>query len=365
MRVVLCGDFVPTPATVPAFEAGNVPALMGSTADVVRQADFAVANLECALTDRDTPIRKCGPNLKGRPAYARVIAEAGFTHLGLSNNHVWDFGEQGMRDTVSAVEAAGMTPFGFGEDDQDARKPLFLEKDGKKLAIVAVCEHEYSYALPDQYGANPFDPFDTMEDIARAKEAADWVVVMYHGGKEQCEYPSPRLRKACHAMARAGADLILTQHSHCVGCRESYRGAQIVYGQGNFNFVAHAEHPHWHSGLMLDVSFGETVSLAYLPVVAGGQGVDLAEGEEKAQILADFEARSAALLDDKTWLAEWEAFCRSLPYYIDAVKNAYTDVPAGEACRQVFSSYLQCEAHLDVWKTLYKTWHGDKTDERG
>ena len=365
MRVVLCGDFVPTEVTVPSFEAKDRAALLGDALPIIQRADFAVANLECALTDRESPIRKCGPNLKGRPEYARVIAEAGFTHLGLSNNHVFDFGEQAMRDTVAAVEAAGMTPFGYGENDRDSRRPLFIEKDGKTLAIVAVCEHEYSYALPDQFGANPFDPFDTMEDIAEAKKRADWVVVMYHGGKEQCEYPSPRLRKACRAMARAGADLILTQHSHCVGCRETYRGAQIVYGQGNFNFVGHSDHPHWRSGLMLDVRFGDGVEVTYLPVVVNGAGVTLAGGEEKARILADFEARSEILLDDAAWLAQWEAFCRSMPYYVDAVKNAYVDVPAGEICRQVFPHYLDCEAHLDVWKTIYKTWHGEKTDEQG
>ncbi len=364
MRVVLCGDFVPTAVTAPTFEAGDTAALLGDTLPVIRAADFAIANLECALTERETPIRKCGPNMKGKPEYARVIAEAGFTHLGLSNNHVWDFGIQAMRDTVAAVGAAGMTPFGFGENDQDSRRPLLIEKDGKRLAVLAVCEHEYSYALPDQFGANPFDPFDTMEDIALAKQAADWVVVMYHGGKEQCEYPSPRLRKACHAMARAGADLILCQHSHCIGCHETYRGAQIVYGQGNFNFVEHLDHPHWRSGLMLDVSFDSRVNVTYLPVVAGERGVTLAGGGEKAQILAGFEERSARLLDDGAWMAAWEAFCRSMPYYVNAVKNAYIDVPEGEECRQVFPHYLDCEAHLDVWKTIYKTWHGDKTDER-
>ena len=363
MRVVLCGDFVPTAASVPTFEAGDTATLLGSALPVIRGADFAVANLECALTDRETPIRKCGPNLKGKPEYAKVMAEAGFTHLGLSNNHAFDFGEQAMRDTVSAVATAGMTPFGYGENDQDSRKPLLIQKDGKRLAIVAVCEHEYSYALSDRFGSNPFDPFDTMEDIAGAKKQADWVVVMYHGGKEQCEYPSPRLRKACQAMARAGANLILTQHSHCIGCRESYRGAEIVYGQGNFNFVKYMDHPHWHSGLMLDVRFGETVEVTYLPVVAGEQGVTLAEGEEKAQILASFEGRSASLLDSKTWLAEWEAFCRSKPYYIDAIKNAYVNVPEGEQCSQIFTAYMQCEAHLDVWQTLYQNWHGEKTDE--
>lgn len=361
MRLILCGDIVPTAATASAFDAADKAALMGDTLGVISAGDFAVANLECALTDASAAIRKCGPNLKGKPEYARVLAECGFTHLGLSNNHVLDFGIAGARDTQRAIEQAGMAWFGIGEDDQDSRKPVVLEKDGVRAAIVAVCEHEYSYALRDRYGSNPFDPFDTMEDIALAKEQADYVIVMYHGGKEQCEYPSPRLRKACRAMVRAGADLVLCQHSHCIGCREKYRGGEIVYGQGNFNFVKYMDHPHWHSGLMADVRLENGVRVEYIPVVAGDEGIELAKDGEKQAILSGFAERSALLQDDEKWLAEWKAFCESMPNYIAAVRDAYIDVPDGELCRQVFPHYLDCEAHLDVWQTLYKTWHADKT----
>ena len=186
MKLILCGDLVPTQATRPAFDRADLRALMGDSLPVLRSGDFAVANLECALTDREEKIRKCGPNLKGKPSDARVIASCGFTHLGLSNNHVYDYGEAGMRDTVSAVQSAGMVPFGFGENDRDSRRPLILTKDGERTAIVAVCEHEYSYALPHRFGANPFDPFDTMQDIADAKKTCGHVIVLYHGGKEQC-----------------------------------------------------------------------------------------------------------------------------------------------------------------------------------
>lgn len=360
MRLILCGDIVPTAASVPAFEARDGRKLMGGALDVIAKADFAVANLECALTDSDGAIRKCGPNLKGKPEYARVLADCGFTHLGLSNNHVMDFGISGARDTEKAIAQAGMTAFGMGENDQASRKPVYLEKDGTKVAIVAVCEHEYSYALRDQYGANPFDPFDTMEDIALAKEQADYVVVMYHGGKEQCEYPSPRLRKACRAMVRAGADVVVCQHSHCVGCREEYKGGEIVYGEGNFNFIKYVDHPHWKSGLMMDIRFDNGVHVEYIPVMAGDEGIDLAEGAEKRGILYGFAHRSELLQNEAEWLTEWECFCATMPNYIAAVRDAYVDVPEGDSCSQIFPHYLDCEAHLDVWQTIYKTWHADK-----
>lgn len=361
MKLILCGDLCPTEYTRPGFDRGDLNALFGDTLPVIRGGDFAVVNLECALTDGDGAIRKLGALLKGKPADAAVTAAAGFTHVDLSNNHTLDYGVAGMRDTVQAVKDAGMVPFGFGENDRDSRKTLYLEKDGLRVGIVAVCEHEYTYALRDQFGANPFDPFDTMEDITAAKENADRVIVLYHGGKEHSVYPSPRLRKACRAMVRAGADAVLTQHSHCIGCRENYRGGEILYGQGNFLFLDALDNPQWHSGLIAELDLGETVTARYHPVVVTETGIRLAGDEEKEALLAELARCSEVLQDEDAWLAEWEAFCRAIPDYVNAVKNAYRDVPEGERCNQVFPHYLDCEAHTDVWHTIYPSWHGEKT----
>lgn len=361
MKLILCGDICPTELTRPAFDAGDVAALLGGAEDIIKSGDFALANLECALTDGDKAIRKLGALLKGRPQDAAVLAGCGFTHMGLSNNHTLDYGVAGMRDTVRSVQEAGMIPFGFGENDQDSRKTLFLEKDDLRVGIVAVCEHEYTYALRDQFGANPFDPFDTMEDIALAKEQADRVIVLYHGGKEQSVYPSPRLRKACRAMIRAGTDVVLTQHSHCIGCREAYRGGEILYGQGNFLFLDDLDNPQWRSGLIAAAEIGGTVTVEYVPVTVTETGVRLARGAEKDALLGELARCSEVLQNEDAWLTEWEAFCRAIPDYVNAVKYAYRDVPEGERCSQVFPHYLDCEAHTDVWRTVYPSWHGEKT----
>lgn len=362
MRIVLCGDICPTQATESAFEAGDCHALLGSALETIRGADLAVANLECALTQEENAIRKCGPNLKGKPEWAEVLARCGLTHMGLSNNHVMDFGLQGLRDTAQALDQAGIVWFGMGENDRDSRKPLLMECGGITIAIVAVCEHEYSYALPDQMGANPFDPFDTMEDIASAKEKADWLVVMYHGGKEQCEYPSPRLRKACQAMVRAGADLVVCQHSHCLGCEETYRQGRIVYGMGNFLFVSHPDHRHWQYGSMITIDLNDREATVELhPVVTTGNGITLAQGEERQRLLAEYEQHSRILQKEEAWLQAWRTFCEQQMHYCDAVRDAMKEIPQGDACAQIFAHYLDCEAHLDVWQTLFPTWHRNKT----
>ena len=366
MKLMMVGDICPTDATRPALDAKDPETLMGDALPLLKNADFTIGNLECALTDSENRIRKCGPNLKGKPEDAEVLKACGFTHLGLSNNHVMDFGVPGMRDTIGQVKNAGMIPFGFGENEEDSRRPVYITQDGVTAAIVAVCEHEYSYALPDQMGAAPFDPFETMEEIAQAKEHSDFVLVMYHGGKEQCEVPSPRLRRACRAMIRAGASLVLTQHSHCIGCRESYRGGEILYGQGNFLFVKYADHPHWKSGLMASVVLENGgLGVEYIPVVTADTGIRLAQGAEKESILAAFAQRSEAIRDEARAEKMWEAFCtdEKQRYYKDLVLGSFADPECPGEVKQIFPHYLDCEAHLDVWKTLFKTWHAQKTSQ--
>ena len=131
-----------------------------------------------------------------------------------------------------------------------------------------VTEHEYSYALPDRCGCNPYDPYLTMYDIREAKKNADYVAVIYHGGKEYCRYPSPRVRKLSHAMVQNGANVVLIQHTHCIGCYEEFEGSHIVYGQGNLHFVSERErYPMWYQSLLVEVDFvGEHPSIKFYPM---------------------------------------------------------------------------------------------------
>ena len=158
-------------------------------------------------------------------------------------------------------------------------------------------------------------------------------------------------------MARAGADLVLCQHSHCIGCREEYRGAEILYGQGNFLFLEESENPQLRCGLIVKTSLGARVQVEYIPVVVTETGIRLAAGAEKNSILSALAERSETLQVESKWLAKWESFCLDIPDYPNAVKNAFRDIPEGDYCNQVFPHYLDCEAHTDVWRVVFKSWH--------
>ena len=104
--------------------------------------------------------------------------------------------------------------------DIEIKKYHIIEKDGLKVGIYVCAEHEFSIATEKLPGANPFDPLWSLDHIQKLKQQCDYVVVLYHGGKEEYRYPSPELQKVCRRISEKGADLVLCQHSNCVGCQE-------------------------------------------------------------------------------------------------------------------------------------------------
>jgi len=359
MKALLLGDVSPTSLTNPLFEAKQIDALFADTVTLFENNDINFVNLECAITDCDTAINKIGPPLKCCAATADVLGQIGVNYAGLANNHVFDYGVKGAMDTLYNLKRVGIGYTGFGKNYDDSRKNLVITKDGKSVCIITVCEHEYSYALEDRMGSRPFDDFDTLDDVRKAKAQYDRVIVLYHGGKEQCQYPSPRLLKACRAMAKSGADVILCQHSHCIGCYEYYDGSHILYGQGNFHFTKEMPTPYidniWNTSLAVKYDT-EQNTIEFIPVIVTATGIELAKGDDKQKILDGFYARNKQL-ENGEWKQGWHDFCVSKKdSYQRAIALAYTD-GCTQKDMQKFAHYLDCEAHTDVWRELYKTYN--------
>ena len=360
MKTLLLGDLSPTPVSAPLFKAKKLSVLFGDAVALFENKDFVLVNLECALTEHDTPIKKFGPPLKAPSETAEILKSFGVTCCGLSNNHIFDYGIKGAADTLDVLNKNGIDYTGFGDNYEDSRKNYTFEKNGEKICVVAVCEHEYSYALDDRMGSRPFDEYDTIEDIRRAKEAHDRVIVTYHGGKEMCQYPSPRLRKLCRAMARNGADVVLCQHSHCIGVYEKYENCHILYGQGNFHFVEYNSNPLWNTALSVEY---DTVSheMSFTPLRMGDVGIDVAKGNDGETIMSEFFERSKTL-ENGEWKKGWHDFCEmKKDGYIQAISRACLE-GSTEKENGKFGHYLDCEAHTDVWRELFPTYN--QTNEK-
>ena len=283
-------DFVPTESNRALFKNGDTSTLFGEKlGSVLKKAEYRIFNLEVPLTDSFSPIDKQGPHLMAPTSTINGYKAAGVDLLTLANNHILDQGVQGLHTTTALLDKYGIAHVGVGEKLEDAQQPYIFDFAGKRVGVYACAEHEFSIATDETAGANPFDPLFSLDHVAQLKQQCDFVIVLYHGGKEHYRYPSPNLQKTCRRLVDKGADLVICQHSHCIGCEEKYASGTIVYGQGNFLFD-HSTSEFWQTGLLIRLD--DAFSISYLSLVKNGNTVRMADETQKDAIMGDFEKRS-------------------------------------------------------------------------
>ena len=360
MKILILGDVVATADSAPLFASRQIGELFSDDVrELFRRNDECSVNVECAISDKELkPLHKIGPNLLCPSGTADTRAELGVTLAGLSNNHTFDYGKDGLYETVSELARVGIAVTGFGENYEKSRKNHIYDNGKERVAVINVCEHEYSYALADRLGARPFDIYDTVKDIKDAKAECSRVIVLFHGGKENCRYPSDRLVKVFRLMAESGADVVVGQHSHCIGAYECFNGSHLLYGQGNFHFAGlgdsgFATGEAWNSCLALEYDT-ESGEVNFTPLCADGLKLSVANGERGQRIMAQFKDRCA---HPELWRRGWLEFVESVrDVYSGVMKRSMAD-DANEKERQFFAHYLDCEAHLDVLFEVFKTWN--------
>lgn len=288
VTMMICGDTVPTERNFKEFSEGDRKSLVSDDLWAkLEAADLRFLNLEVPLCDKERPIVKCGPNLIAPTSCVEGIKALKPDLIGLANNHTLDQDKEGLFKTMEVLKEAGISYVGAGKNLGEAQKPYIFEKNGKTIGVYNCAEHEFTIADEENAGANPFDIFDSPDHIRALKAKCDYVVVIYHGGKEHYRYPSPKVQKACRKMIDAGADLVVGQHSHCVCCEEKYKDGTIVYGQGNFVFDF-LDNEYWQTSILVKATFGDTMLVEYIPITRENRGVGMG-GKE---ILDGFYARS-------------------------------------------------------------------------
>ena len=156
-------------------------------------------------------------------------------------------------------------------------------------------------------------------------------------------------------MARAGADMVLCQHSHCRGCYEDHEGCHILYGQGNFHFLSDSPQEGWYTSLAVKYDT-KSDEIGFVPIRVLDDGITLAKGDDAEEIMSAFEKRNEELKTGE-WKKGWHDFCVSMQdRYIENIGNAGRP-ESTETDNAVFGHYLDCEAHTDVWRELFPTWN--------
>jgi poly-gamma-glutamate capsule biosynthesis protein CapA/YwtB (metallophosphatase superfamily) len=215
--------------------------------DALDEGDLRLGNLECALTDVGTPEEKTY-NLIAPPETVKALSLGKFDLLSLANNHALDNGPAGLADTMRILDEAGIARVGAGANARDARAPVFIQKNGLRMAFLAYVDVPVELdgfdtrawiATGDQPGVAWAEPEQITLDVKAARLQADVVVVMLHSGNEISTYLAsinPNQHQAARAAIDAGAALVVGSHPHVLQSIELYHGGLIAYSLGNFVF---------------------------------------------------------------------------------------------------------------------------------
>ncbi len=203
-------------------------------------SDLQMANLEQPLTN-DTGVSKCSAASQGKtcfqfrspPAYANILAQAGFSLVTIANNHALDFGQAGHEQTEDALRAAGVAYTG------PPGMITTVDVKGIKVAVLGFAPYRW---------ANDVTDIAKGQDLVRqAKQQADLVVIQVHMGGEGADHthvkPGTEMFLGenrgdpigfSHAMIDAGADIVIGHSPHVLRAMEFYKGHLIAYSLGNF-----------------------------------------------------------------------------------------------------------------------------------
>ena len=219
--IAFFGDFSPT-------RAGSAITIEHD----LLEGQLCVGNLEIPLHAASRPRPKAGPHLAGSKeslAYFRGLRLV----LSLANNHIMDYGEAGLRETLHACHRLGIATVGAGGDERAAQAPVVCDVAGKRIGILACCETQFGIASAQRAGVAVFEP-TLYARLSALKSEVDGVIVSIHGAAEDCPWPSPAWQDLLRSFIDAGATVVHGHHSHVPQGYEMYKGGVIYYGLGNF-----------------------------------------------------------------------------------------------------------------------------------
>lgn len=191
-----------------------------SVLDVLSKDDLTIANLETTLSTATTRIE--APFVfSGKPEYAQILTEGSVEIVNVANNHSYDLGVAGYKETLGALSHHGVGAFGNGIVDT------------RVIKGVEVVNLGYTGGRSDIRDG-------VMRAVKKHKRPDNIVIVSFHWGIEGVNYPNDEQKLLGRAAVSAGADLVLGHHPHVLQGIERYKGRQIVYSLGNFVFGGHS-----------------------------------------------------------------------------------------------------------------------------
>lgn len=365
MKVLIAGDFASTGRVKSQIDEGNYTCFE-NIKHVIKSVDYAIVNFECPVLTREAePIKKSGPNLFCSYRAVECLVEAGFKCVTLANNHFRDFGQIGVEDSISAFKKYGLDYVGGGIDLIEAERVLYKDVDGSIIAIVNICENEWSIASEDYGGSASLNPVRNFYVLQEAKQRADFVIVIVHGGIEHYQYPTSRMVDTYRFFIDAGADAVINHHQHCFSGYEVYHDKPIFYGVGNFCFDSITnKDKRWNEGYMILLNMhGTSIQFEIVPYCQCGinPSVELYGVDDFEKFTEKINYINGVISDPKAIKMELNSYVdkhsSSYMYSLEPIRNKYFRklqrmglLPRlmKDMTLRTWFDRMNCESHRDV-----------------
>ncbi|MFV0501432.1 MAG: CapA family protein [Bacteroidales bacterium] len=371
MNIIIAGDFCPRRRVEKLIEEKGYEDVFSQVKEITDKADYSILNFEAPVVINDAkPIEKTGPNLKCSKNAVEAIKYAGFNSVTLANNHFYDFGDVGVRDTIDILKEYNIDYFGGGININEAKKTLYKEIKGKKIAFINFCEREWSIATDNTGGSAPLNPIQNHYQIKEAKENADYVIVIVHGGREYYQLPLPRMKETYQFFIDSGADVVVNHHQHCYSGYEIYKGKPIFYGLGNFCFdsIQEKRNKLWEEGFILKLSINDKIDFELIPYVQCGENPNVEILDDRLEFNNKINELNSIIdnvnLLESNFLNQVQKEKSEYFSYLEPIRNRYI---LALQRRKLFPSFIKnkykllllnlirCESHKDILEETIKS----------
>ncbi len=205
---------------------------------ILRAADYRIGNLECPVAEGGAALERKLITFRAQPAVLAKL-QGRFDAVSVANNHSGDYGQVAFVETLSHLQRAGIDYVGGGSNLTEAHRPLWIKRNGLKVALLA-----YNEFKPRSFEAGASwpgvawseDSFVIADIKAARKAGADLVIPFLHWGWEYEPKPDARQQALAQKMIDAGADAVIGGHPHVTQGASLYRGRPIIWSLGNFVF---------------------------------------------------------------------------------------------------------------------------------
>jgi poly-gamma-glutamate synthesis protein (capsule biosynthesis protein) len=258
---------------------------------VFRKADLAVVNLETAVTRGGSPSSKLFTFRTPATAFA-ALRGGGVDLASMANNHGFDYGVDGLRDSLAAAKRYRFPVVGIGLNAKQAYRPYRRTINGQRIAVIGATQvlddHLISAwtAGPGKPGlASAKDVPRLVQEVRAARTTADTVVVYLHWGIELEGCPSSDQRRLAKALVAAGADVVVGGHAHRLQGAGRLGTALVGYGLGNFVWYGTSELSTQTGVLLVTMDGRRVLGYRWVPArIVDGVPRPLAGAERRSEV---------------------------------------------------------------------------------